>query len=140
MKQTVVVIPFVCVLALISFLVPAKEGFVERPVIDYGKAIRDVQLNEIYGTFKQVRLNTKKYHGHECQVTSFRKRVDDMFISNANLAAIDTKTMSKLDRIQFDASGKMLICDVDGSNCVTLGPVIVLVTDKVDVVIFYTSL
>jgi hypothetical protein len=57
-----------------------------------------------------------------------------MFISNnANLAAIDTKTMSKLDRIQFDASGKMLICDVDGSNG-TLGPVIVLVTDKVDVV------
>jgi hypothetical protein len=37
------------------------QSFVERPVIDYGKAIRDVRmkLNEIYGTLKQVRLNTK---------------------------------------------------------------------------------
>jgi hypothetical protein len=30
-----------------------------------------------------------------------------MFISNnAKIAAIDVKTMSKLDRIQFDASGR----------------------------------
>lgn len=138
MKQTVVVIPFVvCILALISFLVPAKEGFVERPVIDYGKAIRDVRmkLNEIYGTLKQVRLNTKNIMDMSVKSQALEKRVDDMFISNnANLAAIDTKAMSKLDRIQFDASGKMLVCDVDGSNCETLGPVIVPVTDKVDVV------
>jgi hypothetical protein len=40
---------------------PCQRRFVERPVIDYGKAIRDVRmkLNEIYGTLKQVRLNTK---------------------------------------------------------------------------------
>jgi hypothetical protein len=38
---------------------------------------------------------------------NLEKRIDDMFISNnAKIAAIDVKTMSKLDRIQFDASGR----------------------------------
>jgi hypothetical protein len=57
-----------------------------------------------------------------------------MVSNNSKIAAIELKTMSKLDRIQFDADGKMLVCDVDGSNCETLGPVVApLPVTQVDV-------
>jgi hypothetical protein len=49
-----------------------------------------------------------------------------MFISNnAKIAAIDVKTMST-GPYPIRRFWKMLVCDVDGSNCETLGPVIAL--------------
>jgi hypothetical protein len=128
MKQTLaLVLGIMCFLALTSLVFPSREPFVERPLIDYEKSMKDVRLklNSMYGTLKQVRLNAMDIVNTGNRTKNLEKRIDDMFISNnAKIAAIDVKTMSKLDRIQFDASGKMLVCDVDGSNCETLGPVI----------------
>jgi hypothetical protein len=82
---------------------------VERPLIDYEKSMKDVRLklNSMYGTLKQVRLNAMDIVNTGNRTKNLEKRVDDMFISNnAKIAAIDVETMSKLDRIQFDASGR----------------------------------
>lgn len=137
-KQTLVaVLGATCILALMSLVCPARESFTQRPIVDYEKSMTDMRLklNKVYGTLKQVRLNAMDIVNAGDRTKKLEKRVDDMMVSNnAKIAAIELKTMSKLDRIQFDADGKMLVCDVDGSNCETLGPVVApLPVTKVDV-------
>lgn len=124
MKQTLaIVLGFMCFVSLMSLVFPTREQFTERPLIDYEKAIQDIRLrlDGVYGALKQVRTNAMEIVNTGTRTKNLEKRVDD---NNAAIAAIKTKTMSKLDRIQFDSTGRMLVCDVDGSNCETLGPVL----------------
>lgn len=53
------------------------------------------------------------------RMDALEDRMDEAFF---DLQAIDNAHRSKLDRLQFDESGSLLVCDVDGSNCDTLGP------------------
>jgi hypothetical protein len=62
---------------------------VERPLIDYEKSMKDLKLNSMYGTLKQVRLNAMDIVNTGNRTKNLEKRVDDMFISNnAKIAAM----------------------------------------------------
>jgi hypothetical protein len=136
MNELLVVVCVVIGIALVTWLAfpvtafPVTEHFALAPTTsrDYTQGLYDVrvQLGSILGTLRQVAFNSANIEKDRVTARRLRDDVDRLFMSTY---PIKPENRSKLDRLQFDDSGKLLVCDTDGSNCYTLGPVIPSATD-----------